>query len=161
MREEEIILTIVSLIVFAGMGVLYLAMTNRRALREMEHRERLAMIQRGLIPSPETDPLAFEAATGAPYGTPRSERWRSAGITIIGLGLALIMLISFTGGAPAVGIGVGGAFAVLGFTLLLNSSQLGRSEGHRPTSPGFRPTSSPTAPPPPPVAPPPPPPTDL
>jgi hypothetical protein len=160
-QEEEVILVIVTLIVFAGMGILYLAVTNRRALREMEHRERLAMIQRGLIPSPEADPVAFEAAIGGSHGTPRSERWRSAGITIIGLGLALIMLISFTGGAPSVGIGVGGAFAVLGFTLLLNSSQVGRSEGHRSNAPVFRPTSSPTAPPPPPVAPPPPPPTAL
>jgi hypothetical protein len=115
---------------------LYLAMTNRRALREMEHRERLAMIQRGLIPSPETDPLAFEAATAGSYDGRRSERWRSAGITIIGFGLALMMLLSFTAGEPGVGIGVGGAFAVLGFTLLLNGTQLGRTDPpRRPTAP--------------------------
>ena len=114
MREEEVILSVVMLIVFGGLGVLYLAMTNRRALREMEHRERLAMIQRGLIPSPEADPLAFEAATGGSYDGRRSERWRSAGITIVGFGLALMMLLSFTAGEPGVGIGVGGAFAVLG-----------------------------------------------
>ena len=165
MREEEVILSVVTLIVFGGLGVLYLAMTNRRALREMEHRERLAMIQRGLIPSPEADPLAFEAATGGAYDGRRSERWRSAGITIIGFGLALMMLLSFTAGAPGVGIGVGGAFAVLGFTLLLNGTQLGRTESSRrpsaPLGPAVNPIASPPPAPPLHVAPPPPPRTDL
>lgn len=165
MREEQVILSVVMLIVFGGLGVLYLAMTNRRALREMEHRERLAMIQRGLIPSPEADPLAFEAATGGSYDGRRSERWRSAGITIIGFGLALMMLLSFTAGEPGVGIGVGGAFAVLGFTLLLNGTQLGRTESSRrpsaPLGPAVSPIASPPGAPPPHVAPPPPPRTDL
>jgi hypothetical protein len=159
--EEEIVLMSVTLIVFAGLGVLYMAMTNRRAMREMEHRERLAMIERGLIPSPEADPLGFEAATGASRltgATARSERFRSAGITIIGLGLALMVLLSFTAGEPGVGIGVGGAFAILGFTLLFNSGQLGRSEvrPYRPPAPLPRPPMPADAPPPH-VTPPPPP----
>ena len=38
----------------------------------MEHRERLAMIERGLMPSPESDPGGFETAAGftPPDGEP-------------------------------------------------------------------------------------------
>jgi hypothetical protein len=157
--QEELVLMSVTLIVFAGMGVLYMAMSNRRAMREMEHRERLAMIERGLIPSPEADPLGFDAATSRLSGGPaRSERFRSAGITIIGLGLALMVLLSFTAGAPGAGVGVGGAFAVLGFTLLFSSGHLGRSDvrGYRSPTP-VRHSPVPADPPPPHVPPPPPP----
>ena len=103
-------------------------MTSRRAVREMEHRERLAMIQRGLVPAPETDPLGFESAV-APFegDSLRSERWRTAGTLIIGLGLALAVLLTFTADASNVGLGIGGAFIILGAAILLNGYQLSRS----------------------------------
>ena len=121
----------VTLLIFTGLGVLYMAMSNRRALREMEHRERLAMIQRGLVPSPEVDPLGFETAADFTFETrisARSARWRSAGVMVIGLGLALMMLLSFTAEEPSVGVGVGGAFAVLGATLFFNGLQMSRGD---------------------------------
>ena len=65
MSEEEVVLTSITIVVFASLGVLWMAMANRRAVREMEHRERLAMIQRGLLPAPESDPLGFEEAVEA------------------------------------------------------------------------------------------------
>jgi hypothetical protein len=132
-REEEVFVTVVAVIVFAGLGVLWMAMTSRRAVREMEHRERLAMIQRGLVPAPETDPLGFESAV-APFeeDSLRSERWRTAGTLTIGLGLALAMLLSFTADQPNIGVGIGGAFIILGSAILLNGYQLSRSR--RPTS---------------------------
>ncbi len=128
MREEEVFVTVVAVIVFAGLGVLWMAMTSRRAVREMEHRERLAMIQRGLVPAPEADPLGFESAI-APFegDSLRSERWRTAGTLTIGLGLALTLLLSFTAEAPNVGVGIGGAFIILGTAILLNGYQLSRS----------------------------------
>lgn len=127
MQEEEVVLIVVTTIILCGMAVLYMAMSNRRALREMEHRERLAMIQRGLMPSPELDPVAFEAAVAPevePFRAGRADRWRSAGVVCIGLGLALMILMTFTAGEPGVGIGVGGAFAILGATLMFNGSHL-------------------------------------
>jgi hypothetical protein len=132
LREEDvvlIVLAVLTLFVLGGLAVLWMAMANRRAWREMEHQERLAMIQRGLVPAPEADPLGFDAATSGSIKTPdrRSERWRTAGITFIGVGLALMMLLSITAGEAAVGIGIGGAFCVLGAALLVNSSQLGRT----------------------------------
>ena len=128
MREEELFVSVVSIIVFAALGVLWMAMGSRRAVREMEHRERLAMIQRGMVPAPETDPLGFENAI-APFegDSLRSERWRTAGTLTIGLGLALTLLLSFTANQPNVGVGIGGAFIILGAAILLNGYQLSRS----------------------------------
>jgi hypothetical protein len=151
LQEEELVLVIVTMMIFGGIVILWMAISNRRAVREMEHRERLAMIQRGLIPAPEADPVAFEMATMGPeLGSRRSERWRSAGITFIGLGFALMMLLSFTAGEPGVGIGVGGAFAVLGATLLFNSSHIASSDLRRyrpPVQPQYRPAAPPPEPP--------------
>jgi hypothetical protein len=133
LEEGEVALFVLTLIVFGGLAVLWMAMVNRRAVREMEHKERLAMIQRGVVPAPETDPLGFEAATApADSLSPRAERWRSAGILCIGLGLALLMLLTFAAGEPGAGMGVGGAFAVLGGTLLFNSTQMDKGERTRP-----------------------------
>ena len=137
MSEEEVLVTVISVIVFASLGVLWMAMTSRRAVREMEHRERLAMIQRGLVPAPESDPLGFEAAV-APFQSDdlRGERWRTAGTLTIGLGLSLAVLLTFTAGESGIGFGVGGAFVVLGSAILLNGFQLGRHR--RPARPAAR-----------------------
>ena len=128
MDEQVVVLISISIVVFAALGVLWMAMTSRRAVREMEPRERLAMIQRGLVPAPESDPLGFESAV-APFegDSLRSERWRTAGTLTIGLGLALTLLLSFTADQPNVGVGIGGAFIILGTAILLNGYQLSRS----------------------------------
>jgi hypothetical protein len=130
--EEEVVLTAITIVVFAALGVLWMAMANRRAVREMEHRERLAMIQRGLLPSPESDPAGFEEGVEAFSGAGlKSERWRTAGTLMIGLGIALMILLTFSAGQFAVGLGVGGAFATLGAAILFNGTQLGRSQRTR------------------------------
>lgn len=134
LRSEDvalIVLAVMTLFVLGGIAILWMAMSNRRAAREMEHRERLAMIQRGLIPSPELDPAAFEEALGDYSESTAADRWRTAGVTFIGLGLGLMMLIVFAAEEVAVGIGVGGGFAVLGATLLLNGVQSRRPAGGR------------------------------
>lgn len=149
MEAGEVALIVLTMMILAGLGVLWMAMSNRRALREMEHRERLAMIQRGLMPAPEVDPLGFETATASPLDlqSPRAERWRTAGIMSIGLGLAMMMLLTFTAAAPAAGIGVGGAFAILGGTLLYNATQMNRSEVARSRRPSPQPDRVPQPPP--------------
>ena len=129
MREEEVIVTLITIVVFASLAVLWMAMVNRRAVREMEHRERLAMIQRGLLPAPESDPLGFEEGVEAFTGADlKSERWRTAGTLTVGLGVALMILLTFSAGEFAVGFGVGGAFAALGAAILFNGIHLGRSQ---------------------------------
>ena len=140
--EESVMVIIFAVMVFAGVAVLWMAMANRRAIREMEHRERLAMIQAGVVPAPEADPLAFEAhMESTPRAMSRQERWRTAGTLTIGFGLALLLLLWFSG-ADKIAIGVGGAFAVLGASFLLNSSLMS-PDPHAPQPMGRRPTSAP------------------
>ncbi len=142
--EEQVILIVLSLMILAGVAVLWLAMSNRRALREMEHRERIAMIQAGMVPAPEADPLAFEAQLGPPSSSlSRKDRWRTAGTLTIGLGLAMMVLLTFTGEGD-IGIAVGGAFAVLGASFLLNGTLLSPA----PPRPMVRRTSTGTSTPP-------------
>ena len=115
--------SVFSLMIFAGVSVLWLAMSNRRALREMEHRERIALIQAGIVPAPEADPLAFETQFEPSSTLSRKDRWRTAGTLTVGLGMALLVLLSFTGNGD-IGFAVGGAFVVLGLSFLLNGTLL-------------------------------------
>jgi len=122
---EEVVLFLSFVVVATGGVILMIAaMHNRRRLREMAHRERLAMIERGLVPSPESDPAGFEAATGLDVPVSRGpvagERFRTIGIAMIGVGVGLALLISVAGGSASVGIGIGGAWAALGAASLLN-----------------------------------------
>jgi hypothetical protein len=137
-----------ALMIFAGVAVLWMAMHNRRMMREFEHRERLAMIDRGLVPPPERDPGGFESRTGvaAPERS-GATRSRSAGIIMIGFGLALMMLIAFAAREPEVGVGIGGAFALLGAAFVFNAAALNRRENAR-SYPPLPPLSRPTARPP-------------
>ncbi|MGH9308503.1 MAG: hypothetical protein ACRD1U_03970 [Vicinamibacterales bacterium] len=147
-----IILLLLVLLVFAGLAILWMAMTNRRAIREMEHRERVAMIQQGLIPAPELDPLGFDEAMGErSTASTASDRWRTAGVTFIGLGLGLMMLIGFAAGEPGIGLGIGGGFAILGATLVLNGLQTRRPDvsRYRPTPHAPQRPTRPAPPPPP------------
>jgi hypothetical protein len=151
--EEEVVLTAITIVVFASLGVLWMAINNRRVVREMEHRERLAMIQRGLLPAPESDPLGFEEGVEAFSGASlKSERWRTAGTLMVGLGIALAILLTFSAGEFSVGLGVGGAFAALGAAILLNGMQIGRSSrarrsyGRRPFPDSPLPPSEPPSP---------------
>jgi len=130
--SEALVVITISVVILAGVAIIWMAMHSRRHIREMQHRERLAMIERGLVPPPEVDPATFERQTGiAP--TPESQgavRARSAGVIMMGLGLALLFLIAFAGGAPGVGIGVGGAFALLGAAFFFNALLMARSNAY-------------------------------
>jgi hypothetical protein len=135
---EEVIVVIVSALgILAGVAVIWMAMQSRRQIRELEHRERLAMIERGLAPAPEVDPLGFEQRF-APQRTPPSAgsvRARSSGVIMISLGLAFMFFMTFTAGEPGVGLGLGGAFAVVGAGFFINSILLSRSRGYPHTLP--------------------------
>ncbi|HEY7501704.1 MAG TPA: DUF6249 domain-containing protein [Vicinamibacterales bacterium] len=135
-------MVVFTVIVFAALFVLFLAVQSRRHVREMEHRERLAMIERGLIPSPEADPGRFEEAL-SPERSPQDRsvvRLRSAGVMMIGLGLAFMFLM-FATRKPEVGVGVGGAFALIGAAFFVNATLMSRSAPRqfvRPTPPARR-----------------------
>ena len=132
--EELIVVMLGSLGILAGVVVIWMAMQSRRQIREMEHRERLAMIERGLLPAPESDPAGFDrkfAAARAP-ASPSASRARSGGVTMISLGLAFMFLLSFAAGEPGVGFGVGGAFALVGAGFFVNSLLMSRTDVPRP-----------------------------
>ena len=93
---------------------------SRDRMRELVMRERIAMIEKGLVPSPETDPARFELLMGTPREpNPKSLRYRSAGVLIMGLGVAILILLSYAANAPEIGIGVGGGIFVLGLAAFM------------------------------------------
>ena len=96
---------------------------SRARVRELEVRERIAMIERGLVPPPEVDPRGFDRAMHRyerhRYRSPG--RHRRAGVTLMGVGFGLMMLIGVAGGAMNEGIGVGGFFVIMGLAFFINS----------------------------------------
>lgn len=121
----------------------------RVRVRELEIRERIALIEKGIVPPPEVDPQGFDrgihqynAAYGW-YGSGRSAgRHRRAGITLLGVGLGLMVLIGFSG-SPDEGFAVGGFICILGVAFLINSFFESRST---PSPPGPPPPPSPRSP---------------
>jgi hypothetical protein len=134
---------------------------QRARIRELEIRERIAMIERGLMPPPEVDPRGFDRAMHR-YDrlsvSTSAARHRRAGIVLIGIGVGMMILIG-SSGAPEEGFGVGGFLCVLGLAFLINSlfelrhpsgSQTGSfssSSGYGGAS-GFAPHPTPPGPPP-------------
>ena len=79
------------------------------------------MIERGLVPSPEIDPARFDMlVAGRRPLNRKAERYRSAGVIVMGLGVAMVFLLAFAAGVTKVAFGVGGALTVLGLAVFLN-----------------------------------------
>jgi hypothetical protein len=141
--DDIFILALVLNTVFLAGGVLVIlmAMYQRGRNREMQHRERLAMIERGLAPAPEQNPAAFDA-----LARPRHPPATSIGVVIAALGLGLMMLIGAAAQEWAVAIGLGAAIIVLGAAfIILGALQRGsqpQSWGSRSYSPPRPPASS-------------------
>ena len=74
---------------------------------------------------------------------PRSTRSKTAGVMMIGLGFAFIFLLSFTVGEPGIGIGIGGAFALIGAAFFVNALMLNRSQPYSPRPPAVPPRQAP------------------
>jgi hypothetical protein len=119
--------------IVAILGWVVVAVTNsisRARVRELEVRERIAMIERGLVPAPESDPNGFDRAMDR-YDRLRNRydqrsyrmhgRYRRAGITLLGVGFGLMLMLAFLTGEPRIGFGVGGFLAILGLAFFLNS----------------------------------------
>jgi len=112
--------------VFATAIVVTLA---RARVRELEIRERIAMIEKGLVPPPEVDPRGFDTAMDRyerirllrAHNRRSPRRHRSAGVTLMGVGFGLMLLIAFAGESPSSAVGVGGFLVVIGLAFFLNS----------------------------------------
>jgi len=144
----------VPIVAIIGAFVFIIVKTLARArVRELEIRERIAMIERGLVPAPEVDPRGFDRAMSrlerrelrheSRHG---SSRHRRVGVTLIGVGFGMMMLIGVAGNSISEGIGIGGFLVILGMAFLVNSFFEPRSGGDSYPSSGARPASPSTQP---------------
>ena len=111
--------------IVAIIGGISVAITSIRAgsrIRELQIRERIAMIEKGLVPPPEVDPGGFDRAMQR-YDRPywRARRLRSAGVTLVAIGFGAMLLIGMLTISPRIGVAVGGLPVLLGLACLLNS----------------------------------------
>jgi hypothetical protein len=120
MHGEDLIALVFVVGMIAGVIVILMAMHQRSQHLEMQHRERMAMIERGQVPTEPAGPgLRLSGGTGRAAVT--SARFMSLGIVVVAVGLGLMTIVSIAGGAPQAGIGVGGAICILGLALIVNS----------------------------------------
>jgi hypothetical protein len=113
MEPETGVALVFGLIVLGGVCVIIAGMRHRARILEMSHRERLAMIERGMTPSGELGSAYVEQPNA------RTSRSLSLGIVIVGLGLALALLIGFASREAEIAVGVGGAVAVVGAAFIV------------------------------------------
>jgi hypothetical protein len=141
-REIAMIAIVLNtLFIAGGVAIILMAMYQRGRTREMQHRERLAMIERGLAPPPERDPASFDPPRRA--GHPPAT---GIGVVIVALGLGLMLLIAFTARAEDVAVGIGGAIVVLGAAFIVIGELQRRAQ---PPVPASAARSIPVPPPPP------------
>ena len=109
-------------LMLTGAGLAWLAVHGRQKIRELAYQERIALIEKGLVPSPESDPAGFDALL-APRGPGvKAIRYRTAGIILTGFGIAFTVLLFFV--VPTIrgiALGVGGSVTILGLTVLGNA----------------------------------------
>lgn len=112
--------------IIGGISVAIASIISKGKLRELQIRERIALIEKGLVPPPEVDPAGFDRAmsrhersTGSGHGM--KPALRRAGIMLMSVGLGLVLLISVAGSSVRTGVGVGGFLVIVGFAFLVNS----------------------------------------
>ena len=138
--EGEALAAVISLglsfmFVIGGVVLIMAALRYRLQVRELRHKERLAMIDKGMVPPPEVE-------LNAGYGL--KQRSLSFGIVVIGMGFALVFVIGIAGGALGTGIGIGGAVAVLGVAFIIRSIYAPPPARSWPPAPGRPPEGPPS-----------------
>jgi len=108
--SPELFAAVFVLGMFSGVFIIFMGLKQRSQQLEMLHRERMAMIERGQIPL--SDPDHHDRRVVINTGAAPSSRSLSMGIIVVGLGLALMTIISVAGESPEVGIGVVIGYAV-------------------------------------------------
>jgi hypothetical protein len=119
--DSRMMIPIVAIV--GGIAVAIVNSIGKARVRELEIRERIAMIERGMVPPPEVDPNGFERGMHAVDRMQHghvSARFRAGGIMVMSVGFGLMTLIAFVG-APHEAVGVGGFLVIIGLGLLVNS----------------------------------------
>jgi hypothetical protein len=127
MHTEELFAILFALVVLSGVAIVIMGLRQRSQQLELQHRERMAMIERGIVPSPEGPPSGGHRPVAA--GVPRS---MSLGIVIVAAGLGLMTLIGVAFGESEAGVGVGGAIAIIGTAFIVKSLVSQRMSGGEP-----------------------------
>jgi hypothetical protein len=124
---DSFVAFVFAIILLGGLGLIAYTLSGRQRLRELAITERIALIEKGLVPAPEVDPARFETLVGLrrPVNS-TAARYRSAGVILMGLGCAMLVLLAFAAGVPEVGLGIGGGLAVLGLASFINGSLVNR-----------------------------------
>src|SRR5262249_30176174 len=145
--DSPIVVPVVAIIGWFTYSIIR-AVTSAR-VRELEVRERIAMIERGLVPPPEKDPGGFDRAmdrydrvrrVADRYEGRSPGRYRSAGVTLMGVGFGLMLLIGVAGDNPSSAIGVGGFIVVMGLAFFITSLLLRNDPMPLPPPPPDRPS---------------------
>ena len=131
--STEVLMIFITIIfaalVTGGFILIFVMMRSRAHLKELAIKERIALIEKGLVPSPELDPARFDAMVGQRRpANPKGARYKTAGVMLMGLGIGMLLLIGFAAGVPQVGFGVGGGIAMVGLAALLNGMILSADE---------------------------------
>lgn len=118
----EIVIAIIPLTTLVGLLVLaalWLLRVSR--LRELKERQVLAMIEKGLTPPPEMVPLNIDGVVlPARRRSVVADRFKSAGIIVVGLGLAVGIIVGIAGSQVRVGFGLGAGVVALGIAMIVN-----------------------------------------
>ena len=159
MSTEVLFLIGVITAMAAGVTIVMMGLNQRNNQLEMRHRERMAMIERGLVPPPEMAGSYHDADEGRQVVTFQDKRRGAAsrsqmtfGIVLIGAGLAFMTIVGIAADTPSVAIGIGGAFVVFGAALIV-ISQVTRPVETMTTAYPRHPVPTAPAPPPPPIPP--------
>jgi hypothetical protein len=147
----------------AGVFLIFSAIRHRSRSLEMAHKERMAMIEKGVVPSPEMDPghRAWASAQAIPPNQPRlvdhspAQRSTTLGIVIVAIALGFMSIIGIAAETPSVALGIGGAILIVGVAFIVigqvrraaTGQPFGVSTYHSvPPIPGQRPPSPPEPP---------------
>lgn len=121
--ERAAAMLVFGAVVLGGMGLVALLVRGRQRLSELAIKERIAVIEKGLVPSPEVDPARFESFVGLRRQPNKvALRFQSLGILLMGVGLGLACLIAFAARQAGIGIGVGGGLAILGLAAFIGGA---------------------------------------
>ena len=134
-NDDTAVMLILLVMVLSAVALIAIVLRGRQRLRELAIRERIAMIERGLMPPPEVDPDRFDRGLLLAYAikrasNPKGTRYRTMGVMIMGLGAALFLLLAFAAGVPEVAFGVAGGVFVLGIAAYANGALISRDLPH-------------------------------
>ena len=129
--------------IVGGFAVAIAGIVSRSRVRQLEIRERIAMIERGMVPAPETDPRGFDRAMSRMDHRRGPGRHRRVGIILLAVGFGFVVLIGVAANEPRDAIGIGGMLIMIGLGFLaLSYVESGRSQ-EPPSSTGQVPPQNP------------------